>query len=112
MDNLYDNVHSTLTQNSLLPQAYTLQIGDTEKEPFKIRINELDEKIYFINLVPLLKTTKNALDELIKDLNSGNINFAETKIHSSISKRDVHTPIYRILNKPGQYFLQIKKWIK
>lgn len=112
MDNLYNNVRSTLTHNSLLPEGYTLKIGDKEKEPFKIAINEFNEKIYFINVIPLLNTTKKAVDELIKDFNNWNINFAETKIHASISKRDVHTPLYRILIKPGQYFLRIKKWIR
>jgi hypothetical protein len=111
LDNIYKNVRSTLTHNSLLPEGYTLQIGDNEKSPFKIAINELDSRIYFINLIPLYNATKTAVDSFIKDLDSS-INFNTTKVHTTIEKRDTPTIMYYDFRQPGQFQMKIKEWIQ
>jgi hypothetical protein len=51
LDNIYKNVRSTLTHNSLLPEGYFLQTGENENLPFNVAINELDKRIYFINVI-------------------------------------------------------------
>jgi hypothetical protein len=112
LDNIYKNVRSTLTHNSLLPEGYNLQVGENEKSPFKIAINELDSRIYFINLVPLYKATKIAIDSFIKDLNNGSINFHKTKAHTTVEKRDAPTIMYYDSRQPGQFQMRIKKWIQ
>lgn len=111
LDNIYKNVRSTLTHNSLLPEGYTLKIGDAEKNPFQIAINELDNRIYFINLIPLFKLTKSAVETFIKDLDIS-INFHQTKVHTTIEKRDAPTIMYYNFNQPGQFQIKIKEWIK
>ncbi|MCC7331931.1 MAG: hypothetical protein IT232_04905 [Flavobacteriales bacterium] len=112
LENIYKNVRSTLTHNSLMPEGYNLQVGDKEKSPFKIAINELDNRIYFINLIPLFNLTKKAVENFIKDLDSGDINFLTTKVHTTIEKRDAPTIMYYDIKKPGEFQMRIKKWVK
>jgi len=46
LDNIYGNVRSPVTHNSLLPEGYILQIGENENLPFNIAINECNKRIY------------------------------------------------------------------
>jgi hypothetical protein len=110
LDNIYNNVRSTLTHNSLLPEGYILQIGENENLPFNIAINESDKRIYFINVIRLYEFTKKAAEEFFRDLDKGDIVFESSTIHSNVSKRDVPTPMYQ--SAPGQYQIPIKRWIK
>ena len=110
MDNIYKNVRSTLTHNSLLPEGYILQIGENENLPFNIAINELDKSIYFINVIKLYEFTKRAVEEFMSDLDIGNIAFDASVVHSNVSKRDVPMPLYQ--SSIGQYQIRIKRWIK
>ncbi len=110
LDNIYDNVRSTLTHNSLLPEGYILQTGEKENLPFNIAINEFDKRIYFINVIKLYEFTKRAIEEYVSDLDKGEIVFESTVVHSNVSKRDVPTPMYP--SSPGQYQIRIKRWIK
>jgi len=112
LDNIYNNVRSTLTHNSLIPEGYQLQIGENEKLPFNIGINENDKRIYFVNLIPLLGATKKAIEIFINDLDCGHIDFIASAICQKIEKRDVKTPMYYDTKKPGQFTIIIKKWIK
>ena len=110
LDNIYNNVRSTLTHNSLLPEGYILQTGENENLPFNIAINEFDKRIYFINVIKLYEFTKRAVEEFMSDLDNGNIAFKASVVHSNVSKRDVPTPMYQ--NTTGQYQIRIKRWIK
>jgi hypothetical protein len=110
LDNIYKNVRSTLTHNSLLPEGYILQIGENENLPFNIAINELDKSIYFINVIKLYEFTKRAVEEFMSDLDIGNIAFDASVVHSNVSKRDVPMPLYQ--SSIGQYQIRIKRWIK
>jgi hypothetical protein len=110
LDNIYENVRSTLTHNSLLPEGYILQVGENEKIPFNIAVNEFDKRIYFINVIRLFEITKKAIEEFISDLDKGDFVFDSSAIHSNISKRDVPTPMYP--SAPEQYQIPIKRWIK
>lgn len=53
LDNIYKNIKSTLTHNSLLPEGNILQTGEKENLPFNVAINELNGRIYFINVIKL-----------------------------------------------------------
>jgi len=110
LDNIYGNVRSTLTHNSLLPEGYILQIGENENLPFNIAINECNKRIYFINVIKLYEFTKKAVEKFLGDLNKGSLNLESSTIHSNVSKRDVPTPVYQ--DAPGQYKIKIIKWIK
>lgn len=110
LDNIYDNVRSTLTHNSILPEGYILQTGENENLPFNIAINEFDKRIYFINVIKLYEFTKRAVEEFMSDLDKGDIVFESSVVHSNVSKRDVPTPMYQ--SSPGQYQIRLKRWIK
>jgi hypothetical protein len=110
LDNIYKNVRSTLTHNSLLPEGYILQTGDKENLPFNVAINELNRRIYFINVIKLHEFVQRAVQEFINDLDAGNIAFESSAIQSTVSKRDVPTPMYQ--QTRGQYEIRIKRWIK
>jgi len=110
LDNIYENVRSTLTHNSLLPEGYILQTGENENLPFSIAINKLDKRIYFINVIKLYEFTKEAIEKFMGNLDKGDIVFESSAIHSNVSKRDVPTPIYQ--SSPRQYQVPIKRWIK
>lgn len=112
LDNIYKNVRCTLTHNSLLPEGYILQIGTNEKSPFKIGINQLDKRIYLINLIPLFNATKKAVDNFIADLDNGHIKFINSKVHATIQQRDTLTPMYYNPRQPDGYTIIIKRWIK
>ena len=112
LSNIYNNIRSTLTHNSLLPEGYNLQPGENEKLPFNIAINENDKRIYFVNVVPLFRATKNAIETFILDINIGQIDFDNSRIHQDIEKRDAKTPIHYDPSKPGQFTIFIKEWIK
>jgi hypothetical protein len=93
-----------------LPEGYILQVGENEKIPFNIAVNEFDKRIYFINVIRLFEITKKAIEEFISDLDKGDFVFDSSAIHSNISKRDVPTPMYP--SAPEQYQIPIKRWIK
>lgn len=93
LTNIYKNVRSTLTHNSLLPAGYKLEIGKEEKLPFNITIDKNDKKKYCVNIIPLLKTTKIAVEKFVYDLDNGNIDFAVSTMNKNIEKRDVVTAI-------------------
>jgi len=109
LNNIYSNFRSTLTHNSLMPKGYTLQVGEGERRPFKIAINEFDNRIYSLNLIPLLEVTKKAVINFMDDLDKGIIDFEETKLHKNIGKRDLKTMYY---NTEHLGLVQrIKRWI-
>lgn len=110
LDNIYENVRSTLTHNSLLPEGYILEVGENKKLPFDIAVNELDSRIYFINVIRLFEITKKAVEEFMDDLDKGDFVFDASTLHSNISKHDVPTPMYS--SSAGQYEIRIKRWIK
>lgn len=110
LNNIYNNVRSTLTHNLLLPEGYILQTGENENLPLNIAINEFDKSIYFINVIKLYEFTKRAIEEFIIDLDNGKIAFEASVVHSNVSKRDVSTLMYQ--SSTGQYQIPIKKWIK
>jgi hypothetical protein len=110
LDNIYNNVRSTLTHNSLLPEGYFLQVGENEDLPFNIALNEYDKIIYFINVIKLFEFTKAAVEQFMGDLDKGEFKFESSTIHANISKRDVPTPMY--LGSTGEYQIPIKRWIK
>ena len=110
LDNIYKNVRSTLTHNSLLPEGYMLQVGENEKLPFNIAVNEFDKRIYFINVIRLFEITKKAVEGFMGDLDKGDFDFESSAIHSNVSERDLPTPMYP--GPPGQYQIQIKRWVK
>jgi len=110
LDNIYKNVRSTLVHNSLLPQGYILQPGENENLPFNVAINELNGRIYFINVIRLYKFTQTAVQEFISDLDTGNIAFESSVTHSNVSKKDVPTPMYQ--QPQGQVQIRIKRWIR
>jgi len=110
LDNIYKNVRSTLTHNSLLPEGYILQTGEKENLPFNVAINELNGRIYFINVIKLHEFVQKAVQEFINDVEAGNIAFTSSAVHSTVSKRDVPTPMYK--QPHGQYEIRIKSWIK
>jgi len=110
LDNIYNNVRSTLTHNSMLPEGYILQTGENENLPFNIAINEFDKRLYLINVIKLHEFTKRAVEEFMGDLDRGDIIFESSAIHSNVSKRDVPTPMYQ--SSAGQYQIPIKRWIK
>jgi hypothetical protein len=110
LDNIYHNVRSTLTHNSMLPEGYSLQVGENEKLPFNIALNENDKRIYFINIIRLFEVTNTAINNFMDDLEMGDFIFESSDTHSIVSKRDVSTPVY--LDSSGQRYVHIKKWIK
>jgi len=110
LDNIYSNVRSTLTHNSLLPEGYLLQIGESENLPFNVAINESGRRIYFINVIKLYEFTKRATEKFIDDLDRGVIDFKSSIVHANVSKRDVPTSMYS--SKPGQFEIPIREWIK
>jgi hypothetical protein len=110
LDNIYKNVRSTLTHNSLLPEGYILQTGENENLPFNVAINELNKRIYFINVIKLHEFVQKAVQEFINDLKAGNIAFKSSAVHSAVSKRDVPTPMYQ--QPLGHYKIRIREWIK
>jgi hypothetical protein len=112
LENIYNNVRSTLTHNSLLPEGYTLQIGTKNSSPFSIAINEFNFRIYFINLVPLFNITKIAVQDFIIDLDNGFIDFKSTRINKDIEKRDKKTILYYDPIKRGNVSFKVKKWIR
>ena len=75
LDNIYKNVRSTLTHNCLMPEGYILQTGEDENLPFNVAINELDGRIYFVNVIKLHEFVQKAVLEFVNDLDSGNIAF-------------------------------------
>jgi hypothetical protein len=93
-----------------LPEGYILQVGENEKLPFNIAMNEFDKRIYFINVIRLFEITKKAVRAFMGDLDKGDFVFDSSAIHSNVSKRDVPTPMYP--SSPGQYQIRIKRWIK
>lgn len=112
LENIYQNVRSTLTHNSLLPEGYYLQIGESENQPFKIAISENGERIYFVNLIPLNIMTKKAVQLMLQDIDNGEIEFEKSSIIQNISKRDLKTPIYADAQNPEQYVVKVKNWVK
>lgn len=110
LDNIYNNIRSTLTHNSILPEGYSLQVGENEKLPINIAVNEYDKRIYFVNVIRLFKMTDTAVKKFMDDLDKGDFILESSVIHSNVSKRDVSTPIY--LDSSGQRYIQIKRWIK
>ena len=100
-----------MTHNSLLPAGYILRPGEQENLPFNIALNQSNKRIYFINVTKLYEFTKNATEEFMVDLDTGEIDFESTIVHSDISKRDVSTPMYS--SSPRQYYnILINRWIK
>jgi hypothetical protein len=112
LENIYYHVRCTLTHNLLMPEGYILDIGYNEALPFKIAINELDNRIYIINLVPLFRMTKKAVESFIYDIDNGNINFESSKVHTNVIKKDVSTPMYNDPRLQGLSYIKTKKWIK
>lgn len=110
LENIYKNVRSTLTHNSLLPAGYILQLGENETLPFNVAINELGKRIYFINVIKLYEFVQVAVRKFIRDLDTGNVLFKESLLHSTISRRDVPMSLYQQPN--GQFQIPIKTWIK
>ena len=110
LDSLYKNVRSTLTHNSLLPQGYMLYDNEDNVPPFRIGINEQDQRIYFIYIIPLFDLTKKAVDTFISDLDKGFIDFENSSINSDLKKRDIPVVVYRDLENDIAT-IRIKKWI-
>lgn len=112
LENIYTNIRGALTHNSIMPEGYSLQIGENENLPFNIAINELGKRIYFVNLIPLLNLTRKAVELLIADFDSKMVDFENSKTHQDVTKRDKSSPIYFNSKKPEQYQIVIKEWIK
>ncbi len=110
LDNIYKNVRSTLIHNSLLPAGYVLQPGENENLPFNVAINELDGRIYFINVIKLHEFVHRAVQQFVSDLESGSIAFESSGVYADVSKKDVPTPMYQ--QPGGQFQIRIKRWIK
>jgi len=110
LDNIYKNVRSTLTHNSLLPAGYRLQIGENESLPFNIGENMVERRVYYINVIRLFEVTKKAVEMFMDDLDKGIYNFNSSAIASNVSKRDVPSLIY--VNSVGLFEIPIKRWIK
>jgi hypothetical protein len=110
LDNIYENVRSTLTHNSLLPEGYILQVGENERLPFNIAVNEFDKRIYFVNVIRLFEITRKAVEGFMGDLDREHFVFDASATHSNVSKRDVLTPMYP--SSSGQHEIRIKEWIK
>lgn len=91
LNNIYNNIRSTLTHNSLVPEGYYLRIGENETDPFIIHLNEGHRRLYLVNLVPLYNYAKRAVDKLISDIDNNFIDFEKTKISEIIEKRGVGT---------------------
>lgn len=112
LENIYTNIRSTLTHNSLLPEGYHLQIGEDGDLPFNVAINEDNNRIYFLNVIPLFNVTKKAIELFVGDINSGKVDFVNSKTNQDVTKRDSKTTTYFDVRKPGQYQIVIKEWIK
>lgn len=110
LDNLYKNVRSTLTHNSLLPQGYILFDNEDNAPPFRIGINEHEQRIYFIYVIPLFDLTRKAVNSFISDLDKGFIDFENSLINADLKKRDIPLLIYRDLESEIAR-VKIKKWI-
>jgi hypothetical protein len=89
--NIYNNIRSPLTHNSLLPKGYIIDLGDEKDNmPFKIQADKSENLYHIVYLIPLFKITSKATHEFINDLNAGEIDFENSKINGELKRRDLN----------------------
>jgi hypothetical protein len=94
LDNIYKNIRSPLTHNSLLPSGYFLYDEDEGyKVPFRIEKDESHNLCYFVYLVPLFHQTTKAAEAFINDLDNGQVDFENSTINNELRNRDSYAKI-------------------